>query len=64
MFSPICMKLGQNVCINEILKEFEMGHIGSKTGSVGQSLEKTCVCSRGYIFSPILMNLSQTVSLD
>ena len=41
-----------------------MGHVGSKTRSVGKVLEKPCVCSRGHIFSPIIMTLSQNVSLD
>ena len=41
-----------------------MGHVGSKTRSLGQILEKPCVCSRGHIFSPIIMKLGQNVSLD
>ena len=41
-----------------------MGHVGSKTRSQGQILEKPCVCSRGHIFSPIIMKLGQNVCLD
>ena len=41
-----------------------MGHVGSKTRSLGQILEKPCVCSRGHIFSPIIMKLGQNVCLD
>ena len=41
-----------------------MGHVGSKTRSLGQMLEKPCVCSRGHIFSPIHMKLSQNVYFD
>ena len=41
-----------------------MGHVGSKTRSLGQMLEKRCVRSRGYIFSPITMKLGQNVCLD
>ena len=52
------MKLGQNVCLDE------MGHVGSKTRSLGQILKKPGVHSWGYIFSPILMKLGQTVYLD
>ena len=36
IFSPIIMKLGQNVCLDEISDEFE---IGSKTRSLDQILE-------------------------
>ena len=41
-----------------------MGHDGSKTGSLGQIIEKPCVHSRGHIFSPILMKLDQNFCLD
>ena len=33
----------------------KMGHVGSQTRSLGQMLEKPCVCSRGNIFSPIII---------
>ena len=64
IFSLIIMKLGQNVCLDEIWDEFEMGHVGSKTRSLGQILEKPCIHSRGHIFSPIIMKLCQNVCLD
>ena len=41
-----------------------MGHVGSKSRSLGQILEKPCVPSRGHILSPIIMKLSQNVCLD
>ena len=41
-----------------------MGHVGSKTRSLGQILEKVCVLSLGHIFSPIIMKLCQNVCLD
>ena len=41
-----------------------MGHVGLKTRSLGQILEKPCVRSRGCIFSPISMQLGQNVCLD
>ena len=41
-----------------------MGHVWSKTSSLGQILEKPCVHSRGHIFSPIIMELGQNVCLD
>ena len=64
IFSPIIMKLGQNLCLDEILAKFENGHVGSKTWSRGQILEKPCVCSRGHIFSRIMMKPGQNVCLD
>ena len=42
----------------------KMGHVGSKTRSLGQMLEKPCVCSSGHIFSPIIMKRGQNVCLD
>ena len=41
-----------------------MGHVGSKTRSLGQILEKFGVHSRGHIFSLIIMKLGQNVCLD
>ena len=41
-----------------------MGHVGSKTWSLGLILEKNCVRSRGLNFSPIIMKLGQDVCLD
>ena len=42
----------------------KMGHVGSKTRSLGQTLEKPCIRSRGQIFSPIIMKPRQNVCLD
>ena len=36
-----------------------MGHVGSKTMSLGQFLEKPCVLSRRHSFDPVLMKLCQ-----
>ena len=58
------MKLSQNIGLDEISNESEMGHVGSKTRSLGQILEKPCIRSRGHIFSPIIMKLGQNVCLD
>ena len=51
----------------------KMGGVWCKTRSIGQILEKTCVCffvnflpcvcSRGHLFSPIIMKLGQDVCL-
>ena len=64
IFSMLTMKLGQNVCLDEISDKFENGHIESKTRSPGQILEKPCVCSRGYIFNLTIMKLVHNVCLD
>ena len=41
-----------------------MGHVGSKTRSVGQIMEKPCEHSRGHSFSPIIIKLAQNDHLD
>ena len=41
-----------------------LGHVGSKTRSLGQILEKPCVCSRCHIFSQILVKFGPNVRLD
>ena len=46
------------------LMSFKIGHVGLKTKSLGQILEKPCVSSGGHIFCPIIMKLCQNVSLD
>ena len=58
------MKVGQDVCLDDISDEFENGSLGLKTRSPGQILEKPCVRSRGHIFSRILMKVGQDVCLD
>ena len=40
----------------------KMSHVGSKTRSLSQMLEKPCVHSRGHIFSGIMMKLGHEVS--
>ena len=35
VFSPIIMKRGQNVCLNEISDKFGNGPVGSETRSLG-----------------------------
>ena len=49
------MKIGPNVCLHEILDKFENGSCLVKTRSLGQTLEKPCVCCRDQIFGLILM---------
>ena len=58
------MKVGQDVCLDDISDSSKMGHVGSKTRSPGQILEKPCVRSRGHIFSRILLKVGQDVCLD
>ena len=64
IFSPIIMKLGQNVCLDEMSDKFEMGHVGSKTRSLGQILEIPCIRSRSHIFSPVIIKIGQNVCLN
>ena len=45
------------------LTSSKMAHVGSKTRSLGQTLEKPCVCSRDQIFGLILMKLVQSFCL-
>ena len=42
----------------------KMGHVCSKTKSLGQILEKPCARSIGNIFSQMIMKLGQNVCLD
>ena len=64
VFSLILMKLGKNVCLDEISGKLEIGSCGSNTRSLGQILEKLYVRSRDHIFSLIFMKLGQNVCLD
>ena len=41
-----------------------LGHLGSKTRSIGQILEKPCADNRGHSFHSIFMNFGQNVYLD
>ena len=42
----------------------DMGHVGSKTRSVGQIIEKRGEHSRGHSFGPIIIKLAQDDHLD
>ena len=57
-FSPIIMKLAQNDHLDN------MGHVGSKTRSVGQLKEKSCEHCTGHSFGPIIIKLDQNDHLD
>ena len=57
VFSKIIMKLGQNVCLLETQMSMKIGHVGSKTRSLRQMLEKP----RGQFFYLIIMKLGQNV---
>ena len=41
--------------------DLKLGHVGSKTRSLGQTLEKPCVHSRGNSFDSKVMELCQNV---
>ena len=64
-FYPFCMKLCQNVHLQKIsMPEFKIGHVRSKTRSLGQFIEKLCVHSRGLSFDPVFMKLCQNLYLN
>ena len=46
------------------LTGLKMGHVGSKTRSLGQIFEIHCECSRGHIFSLIIIKIDQNFYLD
>ena len=58
IFSLIIMKLGKNVCLDEILDEFKNGSYRVKNYVTSSNLRKT------FIFSPILMKFVKNVCLD
>ena len=45
-------------------KGLKIGHVGSKTRSLGQIFEKPGVHHRGHIFRPIFMKLGQNVCIN
>ena len=61
-------KLGQVLVRMFVLKNswtsLKKGHVGSKTRSQGQILQKPCVCSRDLFIVQILIKLGQNVYLD
>ena len=59
IFSPIIMKLDQHLMMKSGTN-LEMDHLGSKTTTLDQILEKPCVHFGGRIFSPIVMKLGQS----
>ena len=58
------MKLGQNICLDEVSDKLKNYHVRSKTRSSGQIFKKSCVRSGGQIFSPIIMKRRQNLCLD
>ena len=45
-------------------KSLKVGHVESKTRSLGKILEKPCIPSRGHIFCSIIMKRGQNVCLN
>ena len=59
---PILIKIGQNVCFDNIQAKFEnLSCLVKKTKSPGQILGNSCLHSSGQIFDPILMKRDQNV---
>ena len=52
------------VRIFALMKSLKMGHVGSKTRSIGHILEKLCVRSKDLIFTEVLIKLGQNVCID
>ena len=63
IFSLIIMKLGHNVCLDDLRQVRKWIMSGQKLGHKVIMSEKTCVCSRGHIFSLIIIKLGQNVCL-
>jgi len=62
---PILIKLGQNVCFDNIQAKFEnLSCLVKKTKSPGQILGNSCLHSSGHICDPILMKHGQNVCLE
>ena len=59
-FSPIFMKLCQNVSLDEMKVRFETGSCWIKTRS---NLRTPCVHSRGHSFDQMVMKICQNVNL-
>ena len=51
IFSPIIMKLGQNVCLDKISDKFKMGHVGSKLGQIEAKSSKNIMYAPETTFS-------------
>ena len=60
IFCPILLKVGPNICLDDISKQFE-NKVGSKTRTEGQILQLPCVGSLGHIFSPLLLKVGHNV---
>ena len=58
------MKLVQHVCLDELSHKFEKLVMSDQKLGHCVILEKPCVCSRGHIFSQIMMKLSLNFYLD
>ena len=58
------MKLGQNVCLDEISDVFENWSGQVKNWVSRSNLRKTLCKSKGHIFSQIMVKLGQNVCLD
>ena len=64
MSCSIDLKIGHNVCLDEVSEELNLGHLGSKTMSLGQIKEISCGCCRGHLSCSIYMKIVQNVCLD
>ena len=64
IFSPIIIKISQDVCLDEIWDESKHWSCLIKNYVAWSNLRKTMLHSRGHIFSQIIMKPGQNVCLD
>ena len=57
IFFQTLLKVGPNICLDDISKVFE-NEVGSKTRSAGQNFQIPCIGSFGHIFSSLLLRLN------
>ena len=51
----------QNVCQHEKRTDLKVGHVGSETRSLDQTVDKSCALSSWHSFDPVCMKLCQNV---
>ena len=61
-FMKMCQNVNDHTCVIS-RSSSKLGHVWSKTRSLGQILEKTCVHSKRHSFDPKFMKLCQLVNL-
>ena len=55
------MKLGQSFCLDEISYILKIGHVGSKTRSLGQIIKGPMLVTKGLLFKSLLLTHYHTM---